>query len=169
MASILTGTTPWHDGEQKMQSILRLPHADNPTTPYLSPGARFLLKRAPLFAVGTLDEQGRPWSTVWGGQGGTAAPVSESIIGVRSLVDSKHDPVLAELIRGSTDGDIVEGDTGKMVSALSIDLETRKRVKLYGRVVSASLGEDTGANRTADSDQKPQVQLGMKVETSLGE
>lgn len=48
-----------------------------------------------------------------------------------------------------------------MVSALSIDLETRKRVKLSGRMVSASVGQD--------SDQKGRVQLTVKIETSLGE
>lgn len=169
MASILTGTIPWHDGEQKMHSLLRLPPMDNPTLPYLSPAAGFLIKRAPLFALGTLDNRGRPWSTVWGGEGGFAAPVSESIIEVRSLVDAKYDPVLEELLRGLHEEFGAENSKKKRVSGLCIDLETRKRVKLDGKMMSASLAQDTRENGTAGLGQKPQIQLSLKIETSLGE
>ncbi|RJE23397.1 Oxidoreductase [Aspergillus sclerotialis] len=168
MASILTGTVPWHDGEQKIQNLMRVPLDDNPTVPYLSPGAAFLVQRAPLFALGTLDEYGRPWSTVWGGESGFAGPTSESNIEVKSLVDRQSDPVLDALLNSSANGkDESKGDAGKTVSALSIDLGTRKRAKLSGRMVSASLGQDSSADGTIDSDQKGKVQLTVKIETSL--
>lgn len=152
-----------------MHSLLRLPPIDNPTHPYLTPAAGFLVKRAPLFALGTLDDQGRPWSTVWGGEGGFATPVSESIIEVRSLVDAKYDPVLEALLHGSNEKVGVDDNTGKMVSALGIDLETRKRVKLDGKMISASLEQDTLENGMTDLGQQPQARLALKIETSLGE
>lgn len=150
MASILTGTLPWHAGEQKIHSLLHVPLVGNPTVPGLAPGAGTLVKKAPLLALGTLDDQGRPWTTVWNAEG-SADPLSESTIEAKSLVDSRYDPVV-EAVAG--------GDTDKMVSALSIDLETRRRVKLYGRTISALLSHGTA--------EPTQARLTVKIETSLG-
>lgn len=104
MASILAGTVSWHYGEQKIQSLLGVPLDDNPTLPYLSPGAAFLVTWAPLFALSTLDEYGKPWSTVWDGASGFAGPISESNIEVNSLVDRQYDPVLDSLLNRRING-----------------------------------------------------------------
>ncbi|KAJ5189407.1 Riboflavin synthase-like beta-barrel [Penicillium cf. griseofulvum] len=154
MASLLTNTVPWHEGEKKLHDWLQVPHSDNPTTPYLSPRAAFLVQQSPLLALGTLDTQGRPWSTIWGGTAGFATPVAESLIELRAQVDSKYDPVVQALLTGNqTDAYI-----GKMVSGLAIDLENRQRVKLYGRMVAGSLSDgDTG-----------NAQLVVRIEESLG-
>ena len=151
MASILTGTLPWHAGEQKIQSLLHVPLVGNPTVPGLSPGAGMLVKRAPLFALGTLDDQGRPWTTVWNAEGSTCSK-SEGAIEAKSLVDSRFDPVVQA---------VAERDTDKMVSALAIDLETRRRVKLYGRTISTLLSHGIA--------ESVQARLALRIETSLGE
>ncbi|KAJ5513354.1 Riboflavin synthase-like beta-barrel [Penicillium fimorum] len=154
MASLITNTVPWHEGEEKLHHWLRVPHGDNPTAPYLSPRAASLVQQSPLLALGTLDSQGRPWSTIWGGTAGFATPVAESLIDLRTQVDSKYDPVVQALL---TDNQ-TDAYTGKMVSGLAVDLENRRRVKLYGRMVTGSLSHgDAG-----------EAQLVVHIEESLG-
>ncbi|KAJ5634484.1 hypothetical protein N7528_002326 [Penicillium herquei] len=155
MTSILMDTMPWHDGEQRMQRLLHVPPRDNPSVPYLSARAADFLQRAPLVALGTLDNEGRPWSTLWGGQAGFAGPIAESIIGLRAQVDTKNDPVFSELFANRPSGLTVDNP---MVGGLAIDLENRRRVKLFGHMVTGSRSDgDVG-----------QAQLVVKIEESLG-
>ncbi|OOF99104.1 hypothetical protein ASPCADRAFT_394411 [Aspergillus carbonarius ITEM 5010] len=133
MTSILAETTPFHDGEKKMHSLLRVPPQDNPTVPSISFGAAYLLRTAPLLAMGSVDREGRPWSTVWGGESGFANPITQSTVEVKTPVDSSYDPVVEALLHDFTNG------PAKMWSGLTIDLETRRRAKLYGRRIAGSL------------------------------
>ena len=162
MAAFYEVETQFHAGEQEMHKLMKVPESDNPTSPYLSPFAASLVNRAPLIALGTLDDQGRPWSTVWGGESGFAWPLAQSVIGVKTTV-AKYDPVLEAISKGRWDGEVIErdGTAGKMISGLAIDFENRKRVKLYGRMVVASLlATEAGAG---------EVQLLVQIEQSLGE
>lgn len=165
MASILAGTIPWHEGEERIHHLLHVPHADNPTVPYLSPGAGFFLQNAPLLALGTLDQQGRPWSTLWGGTAGFAEPIAESLIGLRAQVDRQYDPVARSLLLHNHTDNQASGHTpnttGKMVSGLAIDLENRRRVKLFGRMVAGYVSDETAG---PDSS----AHLVIKIEESLG-
>ncbi|KAI9926841.1 hypothetical protein ASPWEDRAFT_121344 [Aspergillus wentii DTO 134E9] len=164
MPSIVAGV-PWHEGEQKIQKLLRVPPQDNPTVPYFSPGAKFLLGRSPLLALGTVDKEGRPWSTIWGGKEGFAGPTTESTIGIRTPVDIKYDPVAGSLLPVSVQDETTE-DIEKMVSGLAIDFETRKRVKLWGKKIAGSrspAGQDLDTDGGADS-----AQLTIKIDASLG-
>ena len=151
-----------------MHSLLGVPYQENPTSPFLTPGGAYLLQTSLLLAVGTLDEQGRPWTTVWGGEPGFARSVGQSIIGVKTLVDRLHDPVVGALLGGKDDGEVsLERAGGKMVAGLTIDLAKRKRVKLFGRIVGGALDR----LEFDDDDQNTgvgQAQLIMKVEQSLG-
>ncbi|KAJ5216076.1 Riboflavin synthase-like beta-barrel [Penicillium cinerascens] len=159
MASVLAGTIPWHDGEEKMHRLLRVPDMDNPAVPYLSANGGYFLTKAPLLAVGTIDAQGRPWTSLWGGKEGFAAPIAESMIGLRTQVDSTYDPVVKELL-GSQAIDNTGAplqSPGNMISGLAIHLEHRRRWKLFGRMVAGSLDGDQG-----------QAQLVVKIEESLG-
>lgn len=163
MAFVIAGSVAWHDGEEKMQKLMRVPEIDNPSVPTLSTGAAYLTQRAPLLALGTLDKDGRPWTTVWGGKPGFAGQISQSTIGIRSLVDTTHDPVAQALFGGKSDGEVVSAEgEGKMVSGLAIDLEARKRVKLYGRMVAGAL-EGLGSTGIFG-----QAQLALNIEQSLG-
>jgi hypothetical protein len=153
--------TQWHAGEEEMHKLLRVPNQDNPTSPYLTPHAANFLIRSPLIALGTLDSEGRPWTTLWGGEPGFSRPIAQSIIGVKTTVDRLNDPVVEKLLGDTADGEVVqEKGAGKMVGGLAIDLENRRRVKLYGRMVAGALA--------ATEKGIGEVQLVVKIEQSLG-
>ncbi|GAB7349439.1 hypothetical protein MBLNU459_g8546t1 [Dothideomycetes sp. NU459] len=157
---------PWHEGEEEMHKQLRVPEIDNPTVPRLSHQAVVMLQRAPLIAIGALDSDGNSWVTLWGGAQGLSQPLGNSIIGVKTPVAVTSDPVVETLFGGKADGQVVrEEGRGRMVGGLAIDLETRKRVKIYGRMVAGALksyqDEETGA-------EQGEVQLVVNIEQSLG-
>ncbi|KAG9669381.1 putative oxidoreductase, partial [Aureobasidium melanogenum] len=159
----------FHEGEKIMQKRLRVPEMDNPTIPMLSPQASSMLQRAPLLAFGTLDSEGRPWTTVWGGRKGFSQPLGNSMIGIRTSVASKLDPVVEALVGRDTNGEIVkEEGEGRLLSGLAIDLDTRKRVKLAGRMVAGTLGRANGDNDTDDYEQQGILQLVARIDESLG-
>ncbi|CRL23212.1 unnamed protein product [Penicillium camemberti] len=81
--------------------------------------------------------EGWPWSTIWGGTAGFATPAAESLIGPQTQVDSKYDPVVQALLTGNQ----TDAYTGKMISGRAVDLKNRRRVKLYGRMVTGSLSD----------------------------
>ncbi|KAL4932801.1 putative oxidoreductase, FAD-binding [Aspergillus undulatus] len=134
MATLLTASIPWHDGECKMHQLLRVPYQDNPTVPFLSPSASLLLKRSPLLAIGALDQEGRPWCSLWGGEEGLAIRTSTSSFGIRTPIGKAYDPVVESLLLNSA------GSSGKAVAFLAVDLENRRRVKLFGKLTAGSLG-----------------------------
>ncbi|KUJ12338.1 uncharacterized protein LY89DRAFT_738126 [Mollisia scopiformis] len=153
--------TQWHTGEEEMHKLLRVPQMDNPTQPYLTPHATNILMRSPIMALGTLDSEGRPWTTLWGGESGFSQPVAQSIIGLKTTVNRELDPVVRMLLGDVADGEVYqEKGVGKMVSALAIDLESRRRVKLYGRMVAGALA--------ATEEGLGEVQMVIKIEQSLG-
>jgi hypothetical protein len=170
MSVVIAGEVPWHDGEKEMHNLLCVPETENPSVPYLSPGAGYLVTKAPLLALGTIDQDGRPWSSIWGGEEGFARPIAQSIIGLRAVVDRIYDPVLEVLLGKNADGEVVKAEgKGKMVSGLSFDLEHRKRVKLYGRMVVGSLADPEGDEQISKDSGRGQVQLVVKIDQSLGE
>lgn len=168
MSFVLSGM-PWHEGEERMHRLTKVENQENPNSPYLTPGAAQMLQRAPLLALGTVDGEGRPWATLWGGETPLAQPVAQSVVGIRTMVDSKYDPVVDVLYGGCADGEVIrEQGVGRMVSALTIDLEKRRRVKLYGRMVAGALGNIGPHNDTESPASVGQVQLVVKIEQSLG-
>ncbi|KAF9636354.1 hypothetical protein BFW01_g7250 [Lasiodiplodia theobromae] len=166
---------PWSAGERAMHSLLHIPSdsMDNPTSTFMTPQAATMLVRAPTIALGALDSEGRPWATLWGGEPGFAQPLGGGVFGVRVPVDRKFDPVAQALVDGKTEGEVVrdEGSRGRMVAGLPFDLVTRKRVKVYGRMVVASLGrggDEEGEGESGGDDGAGEMQLVVKVEQSLG-
>lgn len=154
--------TEWHHGEEEMHKLLRVPAQDNPTSQFLTPYAANLLTQCPLLALGTLDSEGRPWTTIWGGEKGFSRPVAEGIIYAKATLGRAFDPVVKTLLGTRTDGEIVQEEgNGKMVGGLAIDLETRRRVKLYGRMMAGSM--------LATEEGIGEAQLLVKIEQSLGE
>ncbi|RMZ68397.1 Riboflavin synthase-like beta-barrel [Pyrenophora seminiperda CCB06] len=159
---------PFHEGEEKMHRLLRVPPQDNPTSTMLTPQASNMFQRAPLLAFGTLDAQSRPWTTLWGGEPGFSEPLGGGFVGTRTLVDGKNDPVVQALIESAKeDGQMAKPpDGGKLVAGLAIDLMTRKRVKTAGHMVASTLRDvedDTDA-----SPAQQQLQLITKISQSLG-
>jgi len=168
MPQIHTDPMTFHEGERKLQSLLHVPSQYNPTSPGLSPHATRLLHISSLLALGTLDDRGRPWTTLLCGQPGFARSLGQSIISVKTLVDRKNDPVVELLVGGMHDGEVHEvGNNGRSISALGIHLATRDRVKLAGKMVAGALG---------DVDSKPgemessvaEIQVVFDIQSSLG-
>lgn len=165
---------PFHEGEKEMHRLLKVPNHGNPTSTMLTPQAAFRLQQAPLLAIGTLDSQDRPWTTLWGGNQGFSEMLGGSIIGTRTIVDSAHDPVVQALVGHGEKGKMVAGKE-KMVAGLTLDLMERKRVKLFGRVIAGCVndvkredGEDDDARTVELPEKQEQIQLITKIEQSMG-
>ena len=159
---------PWHEGEIEIAKAMRVPQRDNPTVPTLSPQLANHLQIAPLLAIGTLDAEGRPWTTLWGGDSGFARPLGQGVAGIRTQVTGRYDPVVEELFGKQPTGEVIrEEGKGRMVGGLTIDLETRKRVKLFGRMVAGALSERED-EVTEQQQQVAEIQLVLRIEQSLG-
>ncbi|EEY21906.1 oxidoreductase FAD/NAD(P)-binding [Verticillium alfalfae VaMs.102] len=154
--SAATAAPVWHPGELAVHRLLSVPtpHA-NPTSAGLPRPYAARIAAAPLLALGTLDAEGRPWTTLWGGAAGVAGAMGPGLLGVRARVDAAHDPVLRALWGGPVVDEQVVRSGDKVVSGLGIDLQTRDRVKLMGRLVAGAVAQG-------------EVQMAVRVEGSLG-
>lgn len=165
----------WHEGEDKIHKLTHVPKSDNPTHPMLIGPLARRVALSPTIALGATDDQGQVWCTIWGGDVPIAQQVARGVIGVRTQVDASYDPVVQALYSGTADGEVVRNN--KMVSGLSINLEERDRVKLFGKMVAGSLdldepridstdpGHDPTANRTSRTGN---AQLVLHITQSLG-
>jgi hypothetical protein len=154
----------FHDGETAMHSLLKVSPGMNPTAAGLPMSFAMRVVEAPLVAVGTLDAQGQPWTSIWGGEKGFAQPVAEGVLGLNSRVDMVHDPVYEALwAEQAGEGGVVQ--PGKMVSGLAIDLASRDRVKLMGVMVAGSAEKET---KEKDGKGVGEVQMAVLVTGSLG-
>ena len=158
MAVLATLHSQWHPGEQAIQRMLGVPTRNNPTVHGLKQAHAHRVTVSPLVAFGTLDEHGRPWVTVWGGEAGFCRPIAEDVLGVNSTADARFDPVVQALFTPRRDAqksdpgetglepggngiiteEPVRYEGGKVMAALSIDLATRDRLKLAGRFLVGS-------------------------------
>lgn len=164
MALIESLAEEWHDGEKYMHALLHVPEIENPTSPGLTPYASHLVMRSPLLALGVLDGEGRPWTTIIGGEPAFMRPLGRSLVGLRTLVSPRQDPVLELLLGGESDEAAREQvNVGRIIAGLPIDLATRNRVKLSGRIVPGQLRFEAD-----EDDGVGEMQLIIKVESSLG-
>ncbi|KAK2590555.1 hypothetical protein QQS21_011757 [Conoideocrella luteorostrata] len=151
----------FHDGEAAMRNMLKVPSGGNPTAPGLPMSYAMRVRQSPLIALGTLDSQGRPWTTIWGGERGFAGAITQDVLGLKSAVDRRYDPVFEAFWKEANSDGIVQPNNGqgKMMSALAIDLETRDRVKLAGVFIAGAV--------VTDGDNTD-VQAAIAVTESLG-
>ncbi|KAK3939075.1 hypothetical protein QBC46DRAFT_153980 [Diplogelasinospora grovesii] len=162
----------WHPGEIAVHSLLKVPTSrhENPTSAGLPPSYAHRVAVSPLVALGTIDEEGRPWTSIWGGERGFARPISKNILGLQSIVDQENDPVITALLGGKVPGEVVDAEVGegKLMSGLSIDLETRDRVKLAGRMAVGVVNSLPPSKNGSTTSPVGQAQVAMHVEESLG-
>ena len=158
----------WHEGEQKMHSLMRVPEDENPTSPFLTPGGAHLLQTAPLLALGTTDGEGWPWTTLWGGEPGLARSLGSSIVGIKTLIDRQYDPVVQGLLGEQQDGEVVHGKgQDRFVAGLAIDLSARRRVKFAGHMMAGAVGQ-LATEPTEEETRIAEAQIVVKVDSSLG-
>lgn len=159
---------PWHEGENEMHKKLHVPYQENPTSSFLTPYCARSIRDSPLLALGTLDEAGRPWTTLLGGEAGFARPLGQSIVGIRTLVDPAYDPVVRSLLgRKHEENSTGQSSQHRAVSALSIDIATRSRYKFAGTMVAAALDQVGNESSHAQASCN-QGQMVIKVEQSIG-
>lgn len=167
MSRIYTTPLDFHEGERTVQSLLHVPSSENPTSPGLSPHASRLLHLSSLLAVGVVDDQGRPWTTLLGGQTGFVRSLGQSLVGVKTLVDREYDPVVEILVGDHKDSSAHEaGQNGRPMSALGVHLASRDRVKLVGRTVVCAV-EDLGQVKE-HLHGVPEMQMVFAIQRSLG-
>lgn len=147
-----------HEGEVAVYKMLKLPISGDPTSSGLPMHHAVRAMESPLVALGTLDKQGQPWTTVWGGDAGCIIPIAEDVLRFDSAVDTRHDPVFQAMFGSNRvkSGSVARPRERKLMAALSIDLEGQDRVKLMGRMLLSK----------KDSDGS--VKVAMGVEESLG-
>ncbi|EXJ91178.1 hypothetical protein A1O1_04287 [Capronia coronata CBS 617.96] len=159
---------PWHDGEKSIHKRTHVRYdEDNPTSPFLTPRAAQQIQRYQLMALGTLDDNDRPWCTVWGsGKPPLAQSIGQSIMGIRTNVDASFDPVVEAIWKGKGNGEVFrpEGD-GKMMAGVSIQLEERGRVKLAGKIIAGAL--NTGAQSSEQTRNEGNIPSGISGEVQL--
>lgn len=181
--------------------ISQNPDFENPTIPHLSPLLSRQLQISPLIALGTIDSHGWPVTTLLGKSGGSiegegegeeplAQPLGRNgVMGIKAQVEGLWDPVVEVLVGGKGDGDgegsgsgsgsekvVVrreEEGKGRMISGLTIDLERRKRVKFFGRMVVGALGWRRGRRKGEEEgdgreESIAEMQLVLKVEQRYG-
>ena len=71
MAAIVATELNFHEGEREVHRLMAVPDRETPAVPYLSPGAGMLMMTLRTLALGTVDQQGRIWTTIWGVHAGT--------------------------------------------------------------------------------------------------
>ena len=156
----------WHEGEKAMQSLLHVPEQDNPTASGLTPYGVHVVQKSPLLALGTLDANHRPWTTLLGGQSAFMRRLGGSAIRVEALFDEKHDPVI-KILTGRNHEAVEQGRGAPIVSGLPIDLMTRSRLKFSGKLVTGGI-DRAGHEGEGKSKAVGQGELVIKIEESLG-
>lgn len=170
----------WHAGELAVHKLVHVPTRENPTNAGFPASYGYRVQVSPLVAFGALDDEGRPWTTVWGGVPGFARPIGHDLLMAGSLVDADHDPVVSALFGAGKkeDGggasrtyqmdqaDFASGG-GKVMSGLSIDLATRDRVKLGGRLVHGNVTKEPGPLGGGE-DGVARAEVVVLVEEGLG-
>ncbi|KAI1141598.1 hypothetical protein F5Y05DRAFT_373194 [Hypoxylon sp. FL0543] len=166
MAQLLTlEASQFHAGEQAIHRLLHIPQRGNPTNHGLPAPHGYRISQSPLVAFGALDRGGRPWATIWGGEAGFCRPIARGVLGVQATTDVNHDPVLRGLLENEESGKVVDDavvqpDGGRLMAGLSMDLETRDRVKIMGRMVVGTVNlTEPGVG---------DLQLAFQVEECLG-
>jgi hypothetical protein len=154
----------WHSGERTVQGMLGVSTASrpNPTSLEFPPthGARIASNH--LLSIGALDDESRPWSTIWGGQRGFANRIAKGVLEIRTLVGCQYDPVAQALLDSTTRGEPARPvrTEHKLMSGLSIDFDSRDRVKVMGKLL-------TGEARDHSNDME-EIHLAMAVQESTG-
>ena len=120
--------SPWHAGERQMQASAGVAErmavvGAKVIRDHLPEQHRDFYPLLPYLTLGVVDEQGIPWATLLEGAPGFAHSPNPQTLQIDSL-PSRADPALAALHSGAS------------VGLLGIDLNTRRRNRMNGRIGS---------------------------------
>jgi uncharacterized protein len=127
-------TSPFHAGEQKIQSLAgvrdrmeRKGHAV--IRDYMPDQHRSFFAALPFMVVGLADQNGHPWATTVSGPLGFMSSVDEKLLTIKAWLDPSD--LLHSSIRD-----------GAPVGGLGIELSTRRRNRINGRIENCVIGEE---------------------------
>jgi predicted pyridoxine 5'-phosphate oxidase superfamily flavin-nucleotide-binding protein len=122
----MTDTTPWHEGERAVQRRLGFAeHAEargGNIRDFMPDQHRAFFAQLPFAVLGTLDPVGNPWATILTGEPGFL---------------SSSDPKTLHIDAYPQDGDPAASGIlpGARIGLLGIELSTRRRNRMNGRVI----------------------------------
>jgi predicted pyridoxine 5'-phosphate oxidase superfamily flavin-nucleotide-binding protein len=125
-----TTTNGWHAGEREAQRRAGVAeklaaHGPRVLRPFMTDQHRQFFDQLPFLVVGSVDGQGRPWASLLSGYPGFAGSPDPTTLLVSAL-PCPGDP-LAEALR-----------PGAALGILGIELPTRRRNRVNGRVASVT-------------------------------
>lgn len=120
--------SPWHAGERQLQEHVGMAERMAQIGPkilrdYMPDQHRTFFAQLPFVVVGAVDEQGDPWAGVLEGMPGFAVSPDPRVLRVAAVPDA-DDPLRAGL------------GPGKAVGLLGIELHTRRRNRMNGRIAA---------------------------------
>ena len=132
MPSALRVASPFHAGEQAVQERLGVrekiePWARKVVRPELSPELRDFFEKLPFLVAAARDADGRPWATILAGAPGFVHAQDPKTLRIAS------DPAPGDALHGAL-------QPGVDVGLLGIELATRRRNRVNGRVRSTADG-----------------------------
>jgi NAD(P)H-flavin reductase len=156
-------TGGWHPGEVAVHKLLNVPaNGGKPNSRGMPPSYGYRIAASPLVAFGACDDQGRPWTTILGGERGFSRPIQQGFLGAKSLVDRKHDPVVEALLGPApAEGELLQREVP--LSALSVDLQNRDRVKIAGRLIAGVINGKGAAEAGVG-----EMEMAVLVKETLG-
>ncbi|WP_342066489.1 pyridoxamine 5'-phosphate oxidase family protein [Achromobacter kerstersii] len=127
-ADSLPEASPWHAGERALHAHVGMAERMAQIGPkllrdYMPDQHRMFFAQLPFLVMGTVDEQGDPWAGVLEGQPGFAMSPDPHLLRVAAVPDA-DDPLRAGLA------------DGKSVGLLGIELHTRRRNRMNGRIAA---------------------------------
>lgn len=122
----MTFESPFHEGEQRVQSRLGVrekiePWAQRVVRGFLPEEHRAFYAQLPFLALAARDPAGRPWATLLAGEPGFVSSPHVRSLGIAALPTPGD--ALAEALRHGDD-----------VGLLGIELQTRRRNRVNGRI-----------------------------------
>jgi uncharacterized protein len=126
-------TSPFHAGEQTIQSLAgvrdRMERKGRAVIrDYMPEQHRALFAALPFMIVGLADQNGHPWATTLSGPPGFMNSLDEHFLTIKAWLDP--DDPLHSCIRD-----------GAPIGGLGIELSTRRRNRLNGRIDNCVIGE----------------------------
>src|SRR5712672_1131188 len=126
-------TSPFHAGEQTIQSLAgvrdRMERKGRAVIrDYMPEQHRAFFAALPFMVVGLADQNGHPWATTLSGPSGFVNSTEQNLLTIKAWLDP-GDP-LYSCIRD-----------GAPVGGLGIELPTRRRNRINGRIENCIIGE----------------------------
>ena len=126
-------TSPFHAGEQTIQSLAgvrdRMERKGRAVIrDYMPEQHRAFFAALPFMVVGLADQNGHPWATTLSGPLGFINPAEENLLAIKAWLDP--DDPLHSCIRD-----------GAPIGGLGIELSTRRRNRVNGRIENCIIGE----------------------------